>query len=58
MVCTKMFRSLKFNIELSDKTGSIVATVFQRDAEGMFGITAEYMRENIQQVACIKNVNS
>ncbi|KAG5551378.1 hypothetical protein RHGRI_009706 [Rhododendron griersonianum] len=41
--------NLKFIIELSDKTGSIPATVFQRDAEGMFGITAEYMKENMQQ---------
>ncbi|KAG5551811.1 hypothetical protein RHGRI_010040 [Rhododendron griersonianum] len=31
------------------KTGSIVATVFPQDAEGMFGIIAEYTRENIQQ---------
>ncbi|KAG5517413.1 hypothetical protein RHGRI_037972 [Rhododendron griersonianum] len=41
--------NLKFNVELSDQTGSIVATVFPRDAEGMFGITAEYMKENIKQ---------
>ncbi|KAG5542824.1 hypothetical protein RHGRI_015805 [Rhododendron griersonianum] len=41
--------NLKFNIELSDKTGSIVATVYPRDAEGMFGITAEYLKENLRQ---------
>lgn len=52
----KMFHSLKFIIELSDKTGSIPATVFQRDAEGMFGITAEYMKENMQQVSSITNI--
>ncbi|KAG5551821.1 hypothetical protein RHGRI_010050 [Rhododendron griersonianum] len=49
MIAYEMFHSLKFNVELSDQTGSIVATVFPRDAEGMFGITAEYMRENIKQ---------
>ncbi|KAG5537195.1 hypothetical protein RHGRI_024583 [Rhododendron griersonianum] len=41
--------NLKFNIELSDKTGSVIATVFQREAEGMFGINTDYMKENIQQ---------
>ncbi|KAG5539260.1 hypothetical protein RHGRI_019723 [Rhododendron griersonianum] len=41
--------SLKFNVELTDKTGSIVATVSPQVAEGMFSITAEYMRENIKQ---------
>lgn len=50
-----MLNSLKFNVELSNKTGSIVATVFPPDAEGMFGITTEYMRENIQQVNCTSN---
>lgn len=56
MIGTKMFRSLRFNIELSDKTGSVVATVFQRDAEGMFGISTEYMKDNIQQVGYIAYV--
>lgn len=51
MIVSEMFCSLRFNIQLLDKTGSVVATVFQRDAEGMFGITTEYMRENTQQVA-------
>lgn len=45
----EMFNSLKFNVELSDKTGSIVATAFPPDAEGMFGITAEYMRETYKR---------
>ncbi|KAG5526318.1 hypothetical protein RHGRI_032561 [Rhododendron griersonianum] len=45
----EMFNSLKFHVELSDKTGSIVATAFPPDAEGMFGITAEYMRETYKR---------
>lgn len=56
MIASEIFDSLKFNVELSDQTGSIVATVFPRDAEGMFGITAEYMKENIKQVTRITNV--
>lgn len=56
MIGAKIFHNLKFNIELSDKTGAVGATVFQRDAEGMFGITTEYMKENVQQVGCITNV--
>ncbi|KAG5532564.1 hypothetical protein RHGRI_027005 [Rhododendron griersonianum] len=45
----KLCACLKFNVELTDKTGSIVATVSPQVAEGMFSITAEYMRENIKQ---------
>lgn len=56
MIASEIFDSLKFNVELSDQTGSIVATVFPQDAEGMFGITTEYMKENIKQVTCITNV--
>lgn len=48
MIANKFCDSLKFNVELFEKTGSIVATVFLRDAEGMFDITAEYMKENIK----------
>ncbi|KAH7867551.1 hypothetical protein Vadar_034805 [Vaccinium darrowii] len=39
----------KFNIELSDSTGIIVATLFGEKAESMFSIDGEYLRENIQQ---------
>ncbi|KAH7855784.1 hypothetical protein Vadar_028830 [Vaccinium darrowii] len=39
----------KFNIELSDSIGIIVATLFGEKAESMFSIDGEYLRENIQQ---------
>lgn len=48
--------SLKFNIQLSDATGTIVATAYRREAAGIFDITTDYLKENMQQVTYTTNV--
>ncbi|KAG5532372.1 hypothetical protein RHGRI_026864 [Rhododendron griersonianum] len=40
----------KFNVMLSDSTGNITATTFTKIAETMFGITAQYLKENTPEV--------
>ncbi|KAH7840808.1 hypothetical protein Vadar_021917 [Vaccinium darrowii] len=38
----------RFNVQLSDSSGAIVATLFGGHAETMFGITREYLKDNTE----------
>lgn len=40
----------KFDVELSDSTGLITATAFGEIAESLFGITAEELYDNTNEV--------
>ncbi|KAF7138806.1 hypothetical protein RHSIM_Rhsim07G0090000 [Rhododendron simsii] len=39
----------KFQIQLSDSTGYIIATAFGEQADSMFSITGDYLRNNMQE---------
>ncbi|XP_058220592.1 replication protein A 70 kDa DNA-binding subunit B-like [Rhododendron vialii] len=40
----------KFQIQLSDSTGFIIATAFGEQADSMFSITGDYLKNSMQEV--------
>ncbi|KAH7842385.1 hypothetical protein Vadar_004713 [Vaccinium darrowii] len=45
----KLFARCNFHVQLSDSTGIVIATVFGDEAEKMFGITTNYLKQNTKQ---------